>query len=256
MYSVHKFMRLNHKTAIITGAANGIGSAISKAFAEEGAWVLLVDLDAEGGEAVVAELRGAGGSAEFLCGDVSDPETANAAAERALRSRGRLDILCNNAAFLSSSFHGVLDSSEEEWKRSVDVTLMGTHYFTRAVLPTMVDQRAGSIINVASIQGMVGCMTSVAYTSMKSALLGYTRSAAFDYGPHNIRVNALCPGAIQTRIAPEPGGPHHKWQCENTMLGRVGQAREVGLSALFLASDDSSYVTGVTLPVDGGWTAR
>jgi NAD(P)-dependent dehydrogenase (short-subunit alcohol dehydrogenase family) len=255
MYSIQKSMRLNQKTAIITPAANGIGSAISKTFAEEGAWVLLVDVDAEGGGAVIAELRAAGGNAEFPCGDVSDPEMANAAAERALRSRGRLDILCNNVAFRSRSFHGVPDSSEEEWKRSVDVTLMGTHYFTRAVLPTMLDQRAGSIITVASIQGMVGCMTSVAYASMKSALLGYTRSAAFDYGRHNIRANALCPGAIQTRIAPEPGSPRYKWQCESTMLGRVVQAREVGLSALFLASDDSSY-TGVTLPVDGGWTAR
>lgn len=256
MYSYQKLMRLKEKVAIVTGAANGIGSAISSLFAEEGAWVLLVDIDAERGGATISEIRDRGGSAEFLCGDVSDSKLANTAAELALRSRNRLDILCNNAAYLSSSFHGVLDSSEEEWKRSIEITLMGAQYFTRAALPAMLDRRAGSIINVASIQGMVGCMTSVAYTSVKAALLGYTRSAAYDYGPHNIRVNALCPGAIQTRIAPEPGSQHYKWQCDNTMLGRVGQPREVALSALFLASDDSSYVTGAVLPVDGGWTAK
>jgi NAD(P)-dependent dehydrogenase (short-subunit alcohol dehydrogenase family) len=133
---------------------------------------------------------------------------------------------------------------------------MGTHYFTREVLPYMIRQHAGSIVNVVSIQALVGCMTSVAYTSTKAALLGYTLSAAYDYGPHNIRVNSLCPGPIQTRISPAPGDPQYKWQCEQTMLARVGQPKEVAYAAVFLASDEASYITGVTLPVDGGWTAK
>ena len=120
----------------------------------------------------------------------------------------------------------------------------------------MIAQNAGSIVNIVSIQAMVGCPTSVAYTTTKAGLLGYTLSAAYDYGPHNVRVNALCPGAIQTRISPKPGEPHYEWQRQQTVLGRVGTPREVATAALFLASDESSYVTGAVIPVDGGWTAK
>jgi NAD(P)-dependent dehydrogenase (short-subunit alcohol dehydrogenase family) len=134
--------------------------------------------------------------------------------------------------------------------------VLGTNHCTRAVLPYMLQQRAGSIINIVSIQAMVGCPTSVAYTAAKSALLGFTLSAAYDYGPHNVRVNALCPGPIQTRISPKAGDPHYQWQCDQTLLGRVGQPSEVAWAAVFLASDESSYITGANLPVDGGWTAK
>jgi NAD(P)-dependent dehydrogenase (short-subunit alcohol dehydrogenase family) len=120
----------------------------------------------------------------------------------------------------------------------------------------MLARKNGSIVNVVSIQAMVGCMTSVSYTSIKAALLGYTLSAAYDYGPQNIRVNSLCPGPIQTRISPRPGESHYEWQRSQTMLGRVGYPKEVAYAATFLASDEASYITGVTLPVDGGWTAK
>jgi NAD(P)-dependent dehydrogenase (short-subunit alcohol dehydrogenase family) len=132
---------------------------------------------------------------------------------------------------------------------------MGTHYFTKAVLPFMLGQKHGSIVNVVSIQGMQGMMSSAAYTATKAALLGYTMSISYDYGPHNIRVNSLCPGPIQTRISAKNDDPHYQWQCDQTTLNRVGQPKEVAWAALFLASDESSYVTGVTLPVDGGWTS-
>lgn len=133
---------------------------------------------------------------------------------------------------------------------------MGTHYFTKATLPCMMEQRNGSIVNIVSIQAMAGMMTSVPYTAKKGAPLGYTLSAAYDYGPRNIRVNSLCPGAIQTRISAKPGDPHSQWLCDGTVLGSVGYPREVAYAALFLASDEASYVTGVTLPVDGGWTSK
>ena len=133
---------------------------------------------------------------------------------------------------------------------------MGTHYFTKETLPYMVRQKKGSIVNVVSIQALAGMMTSVAYTATKAALLGYTLSAAYDYGPHNVRVNSLCPGPIQTRISPKPGEPHYKWKCDNTVLGRAGYPEEVAWAALFLASEEASYVTGVILPVDGGWTSK
>ncbi len=153
-------------------------------------------------------------------------------------------------------FHAVLESTEQEWNRCIQVTLMGTHYFTRESLPSMIAQKRGSIVNIASVQAIAACMTSVSYTATKAALLGYTLSAAYDYGPHNVRVNSICPGPIQTRISPKPGEPHYKWQCEQTMLGRVGYPQELAYAALFLASDEASFITGVTLPVDGGWAAK
>ncbi len=247
--------RLKDKIAIVTGGANGIGRAISELFAEEGAWVLVVDIEDQPGDETVRGICAKGGQAEFCHADVSRREDVARAVEMAAARDGRIDILCNNAAYLSDDFHALLESTDDEWRRCIDVALMGTHYFTQATLPYMIARKKGSIVNVVSIQAMEGMMTSAAYTATKAALLGYTMSAAYDYGPQNIRVNSLCPGPIQTRIGADPGGVHYKWQCDQTTLCRVGYPREVAWAALFLASDEASYVTGVTLPVDGGWTA-
>jgi NAD(P)-dependent dehydrogenase (short-subunit alcohol dehydrogenase family) len=246
--------RLKEKVAIVTGGANGIGKAISELFAEEGAWVLVVDIEDDAGLATVRGIQERGGAAEFCQADVSKKADVARAVEAAGRN-GRIDVLCNNAAYLGD-FHDILESTDDEWSKCINVALLGTHYFTKATLPYMIRERKGSIVNVVSIQALAGMMTSVAYTATKSALLGYTLSAAYDYGPHNVRVNSLCPGAIQTRISAKPGDPHYKWQCDNTVLGRVGYPREIAWAALFLASDEASYVTGVTLPVDGGWTSK
>lgn len=248
-------MRLKDKVAIVTGAAHGIGRAIAELYAEEGAAVLIADLDAAAGGELAEAVRARGGRAEFWQTDVASRQAVAEAVEIAARWTGRIDVLCNNAAYLGE-FHDVLEASDEEWDRCLRVQLLGTNNCTRAVLPYMLTQQAGSIVNVVSIQAMVGCPTSVAYTAAKAGLLGFTLSAAYDYGKHNIRVNSLCPGPIQTRISPQPGDAQYEWQCAQTMLGRVGQPREVARAALFLASDESSYVTGATLPVDGGWTAR
>ncbi len=246
--------RLNEKVAIVTGGANGIGRAICELFAEEGAFVVVTDIEPSAGMEAVTAIRSRGGKAEFAETDVTKADHVRRATEVAAAYNGRIDIVCNNAAYLSPDFHAALESTDEEWRRSLDITLLGAHRVTQAALPYMLAQGAGSIINVASIQAMEGMMTSVAYTAAKAALLGYTMSLAYDYGPRNIRVNSLCPGPIQTRISAPAGSIHHKWQCDQTTLGRTGTPREVAWAALFLASDESSFVTGVTLPVDGGWT--
>jgi NAD(P)-dependent dehydrogenase (short-subunit alcohol dehydrogenase family) len=247
--------RLKEKVAIVTGGANGIGRAICERFAAEGGWVLVVDIEEEAGKSVADAICANGGRADFCRGDVSQQKDVQRAVETAAAHNGRIDILCNNAAYLSPDFHAALESTDEEWRKCIDVALLGTHYFTKTVLPFMIAQKSGSVVNVVSIQAMEGMMTSVAYTATKAALLGYTMSICYDYGLDNIRINSLCPGPIQTRIAEGPDDPHYQWQCDQTTLGRVGYPEEVAWAALFLASDESSYVTGITLPVDGGWTA-
>ena len=248
-------MRLTGKMAIVTGAAHGIGKAIAELFAEEGASVLLADIDDSAGEATAAAMRERGGQADFLHTDVTDEKQVAAAVRHAAdMAGGRIDVLCNNAAYLAP-WHDVISAPREEWDKCFQSALVGSAHFLREVLPLMIQQKSGSIVNIASIQGIVGARGSAAYTSMKHALIGLTRSAAYDYAPHNIRVNAVCPGAITTRISPPPGSDLYKLQISKTPLGRIGQPREVAYAALFLVSDEASYITGAVLPVDGGWTA-
>lgn len=247
--------RLANKVSIVTGAAHGIGRAIAEAFAAEGAQVVLADIDSAEGESVAAAIREQGLAAIFIRCDVTDTSEVAECVRRAIEWKGPAEILCNNAAYLGD-FHGALDATDEEWERCIQVALLGTHRFTQAVLPSMIERKQGSIVNIASVQALAGCPASVAYTATKSAILGFTLSAAYDYGPRNIRVNAICPGPIQTRISPKPGDPAYVWQCEQTMLRRVGYPKEIAAAAVFLASEESSYITGAALPVDGGWSAK
>ena len=246
--------RLKNKIAIVSGAASGIGQAISQVFAEEGAWVLVTDIDANGGEKTVAEIRENGGQAEFCRVDIGSETEILRAVKIASDKFGRVDVLCNNAAYIGK-WHDVLNATDEEWNGCLNSTLLGTQRFTRAVLPWMIPQKSGSIIVTSSIQGMVACPNSASYTTVKAGLIGFARSVACDYGKYNIRANVISPGPIKVGYSPEPGHPIHTYQINNTFLARVGVPREVGYAALFLASEESSFITGAVLPVDGGWTA-
>jgi NAD(P)-dependent dehydrogenase (short-subunit alcohol dehydrogenase family) len=241
---------LNGKVAVVTGAAHGIGRAIAEVLGEARATVVLVDVDQDAGASAAAKINGA----TFARADVSSSDEVTRVVNDVAIRFGRIDVLCNNAAYLGS-FHAAAEATADEWDRCINVSLLGTRNFTRDVLPYMIRQGGGSIINVSSVQGLVAGRDSAAYTSVKHALIGLTRSVAYDYGKHNVRANAICPGAITTRISPQPGTELHQRQISKTMLGRIGQPREVAYAALFLASDESAYVTGAVLPVDGGWTA-
>jgi NAD(P)-dependent dehydrogenase (short-subunit alcohol dehydrogenase family) len=247
-------LRLEYKVAIVTGASHGIGRAIAELFAEQGAWVLVADLDREAGEAVVSAIRERGEQAQFAQTDVSSSDEVERAVGIAAQKSGRIDVLVNNAAHLGD-WLDVRDATLEQWDHSYSVTLKGAVHFTRAVLPWMIPHKSGSIVNIASMLGLVAGRSSAVYTSMKHALVGLTRSTALDFGEHNIRANAICPGPIRTRISPAIGSEMHQRQITKTMLARTGEPHEVAWAALFLAADESSFVTGITLPVDGGWTA-
>ncbi|HZV34616.1 MAG TPA: SDR family oxidoreductase [Verrucomicrobiae bacterium] len=246
--------RLRNKIAIVTGGAHGIGQAIAIAFAQEGATVFIADLDAKAGREAAAKICEEGGNAVFVQCDVSKISEVRQVVKRAAKN-GRIDILCNNAAYIAKTWHAAGDAPGPEWKKCFDVSLLGTQHFTQAVLPIMLKAGAGSIINIASVQGLVAGRNSAAYTTVKHGLIGFTRSVACDYGARNVRCNAICPGAIKTRISPADGSELYQRQISKTFLGRVGEPREVAAAAVFLASDESSYITGAVLAVDGGWTA-
>lgn len=246
--------RLTNKVAIVSGAANGIGRAIAETFAREGAWVLVTDLDGEGAAKVAAHIMAEGGQADSERVDIRVPSEIERAIKKVTDKFCRVDVLVNNAAYIGK-WHDVVNATDEEWAGCLQGTILGTQNFTRGVLPWMIRQRGGSIIITSSIQGMVACPNSISYTTVKAGLIGFARSAACDYGKDNIRVNVISPGPIRVGYSPKPGEPAHTYQINNTFLRRTGETQEVANAALFLACDESSYVTGAVLPVDGGWTA-
>ncbi|MDB6026642.1 MAG: putative short chain dehydrogenase [Verrucomicrobiales bacterium] len=246
--------RLENKIAIVSGAANGIGRAVAEVFAEEGAWVLVTDMDGATAEKVAAEICSKGGKAASARVDIRNAEEIQNAVKIVSDQFGRVDVLVNNAAYIGQ-WHDVLNATDEEWSGCLQGTLLGTQRFTKSVLPWMIPQNRGSIIITSSIQGLVACPNSVSYTTVKAGLIGFARSAACDYGKNNIRVNVIAPGPIRVGYSPKPGEPGHTYQIKNTFLGRTGETRDVGYAALFLASEESSFITGTVLPVDGGWTA-
>jgi NAD(P)-dependent dehydrogenase (short-subunit alcohol dehydrogenase family) len=249
--------RLEGKVALVTGAASGIGAACALRFAREGAVLAGFDLN-EPGPGDWKEAAEVAGDALFETGDVRSAERIGAFVDTVRRRFGRVDVLVNSAGVGAGGYVHMLDPAE--WDRVVDVNLKGTFLFCRAVLPLMIEQADGSIVNLASVEGLEGMELTSAYNASKGGVVLLTRNMAIDYGRKGIRVNCICPGFIETPLLeqvlgnPEMAAIQEKVR-EAHMLGRFGQPEEVAGAALFLAGDEASFVTGHSLVVDGGFTA-
>jgi NAD(P)-dependent dehydrogenase (short-subunit alcohol dehydrogenase family) len=253
--------RLQGKVAIVTGAAMGLGEAIARRFAQEGARVAGVDVKREPLEALAKELQDAGAEVIALTGDVAKAEDGLRVAQEVERRWGGIDILVNNAGVLPSR-ETILATSEADWDETMRVNVKGVFLTSKAVIPVMLKKGAGSVINMSSITGLVGLPVRPAYSASKGAVAILTKQMAEDFGPKGIRVNAICPSFVITNInramfdkMQAEGAP---WQRLLDMhpLRHLGEPIDVANAALFLASDEACWITGITLPVDGGYTAR
>ncbi|MBV5294279.1 MAG: glucose 1-dehydrogenase [Curvibacter lanceolatus] len=248
--------RVQDKVILVTGGAMGMGQSHSELLASQGAWVFVADVNQTQGQSTVDGIRKNGGKADFLKLDVTQEADWNAAVNQIVERAGRLDVLVNNAGILI--LKPVQDTSNQEWDRIFDVNVRSVFIGTRAAIPVMQKQGGGTIVNISSIYGLVGAPGASAYEASKGAVRLFTKSCAVDLAPFNIRVNSVHPGVIETQmtkallndpaVRPLLLGP--------TLLKRPAQPIEVSQAVLFLASDESSFVHGAELVVDGGYTAN
>ena len=256
-------MRLKDKVALVTGGGSGIGHATAVLFAAKGAKVVVSDLNEANALETVAEIKNGGGDATALAGDVSKNTDAEAMVKGTVETYGTLDIVVNCAGVVAGKALPAGASPEEVWDRVMDVNLKGTYLVTWHAVRAMEQSGGGSIINIASINGLVGYPIGLgggfdAYVPSKGGVVQFTKNLAIEYGKKNIRVNCICPGHIDTNLIREfiqqPG--RREWLEQRYPMGRIGRPEEVAYAALFLASDESSFVTGAPLIVDGGYTAQ
>jgi meso-butanediol dehydrogenase/(S,S)-butanediol dehydrogenase/diacetyl reductase len=250
--------KLDGQVAIVTAGGSGIGAASAVRFAQEGAAVIVADLSGKRAEAVTAQITAAGGKATMIKMDVADPDGIQATIRLALDTYGRLDVMFNNAGL--GELARLEDTSLEGWNRTLAVTLTGTFLGMKYCLPIMRRQAKGAIVNTASVSGLGGDYGMSAYNAAKAGVINLSRSAAIENAQYNIRVNCVCPGAINTRAAQLLGGDRadefRRLQGEAHPLGRMGEPEEIANTVLFLASDEASFITGQALAVDGGVTAH
>ncbi len=261
------------RVAVVTGGASGIGRAIAQRFAVEGAKVAVADLNADGAESVAAEIQRAGGEALAVRVDVSDSGQVDGLFQRVLAKWGTVDVLSNNAGIgdLSPELRAQLEQSamsllsgqrrslgvisrmsDAEWRRMVEVHLFGTFYCTRAALRVMEEKGRGVIVNMASVAGLQGIPGLAHYSAAKAGIIGFTKAIAVEAGPGNIRVNAIAPGLIDTPMTADMQPTTRQMVLMRTPLGRSAAPEEVAAVALFLASDEASFVTGQVLSPNGG----
>ncbi|MBW2057081.1 MAG: SDR family oxidoreductase [Deltaproteobacteria bacterium] len=249
-------MRLNRRVAVITGGTSGIGRAMALLFAQEGARVAVTGRNEERGRKVVSEIEQAGGSAIFVKSDVRFAEECRRAVEETVNAFESIDILCNNAGVYYRN--SVVDCTEEEWDLQVDIMLKGTFLMSKYTLPLMIEKGSGVIINISSACGLVGEDKGAAYCAAKGGVITLTKTMAKDHGHQGVRVNCICPGDTETPMLFEDAKLRGvTWESylkdsSSRPLGRIGQPEDVAKTALFLASDDSSFMSGAVIKLDGG----
>jgi len=246
-------MRLQNKTAIITGGASGIGLACARLFAQEGARVAIFGRRQDRFDQAQKEI---GSAVLAVQGDITQEQDTERLVKTAIRQLGKVDILVNNAGiFAPSPLH---ETEDAVWDQTFAINIRGVFQLTRKILPLMIAQGTGSIIHISSILGMIAVPGTAAYNASKGALNQFSKSIAVEYGGQGIRSNSICPGMIETEMTEELRSDQDLMQefLKGYPLGRFGKPEEVAQACLFLASDESSFITGTTLPIDGGYTAR
>ena len=250
--------RLDGKVALITGGASGMGMVASRLFASEGAKVVLTDVADPAGDEVAAAIRADGGDATYVHADVSLEDDARAMVDATMSAHGSLTILYNNAGVMLGDDGSVHSTDESIWDTTLAINVKGVAHGCKYGIPAMIESGGGAIVNVASFVAWMGAATSqTAYTASKGAVLAMTREIAVEYARQGVRCNALCPGPIDTPLLAEllSDPARRQRRFVHIPMGRLGQAEELARAALFLASDDSSFMTGASLIVDGGITA-
>lgn len=246
--------KLPGRTAFVTGAGSGMGRAIAKLFAAEGANVVAVDIKAESAEATVAAITSAGGAAIAAAADVRDRSEVDRAVQAGLDAFGGYTTLINNAGIFDNQAP-LLETDDALWERVIGINLLSAYTVTKAVLPHIIDAGGGTVVSTASVAAFLAGSGGAAYTTSKHGILGFTRQLALDYASKNVRANAICPGAIDTGLT------RPFWEADPASLelysavpaGRVGDADDIAKLALFLASDDSSFIYGQGIVIDGGF---
>lgn len=251
-------MRLEGKVAVVTGAGSGMGEAIALLYAKEGAKVIVADMNEETAQAVTKKITEAGGEATTVVANVTSEDDVNKMIDTAVEKYGTLDILVNNAGVMDN-FVPAAEVTDDLWDRVIAINTTGVMRATRKALSIFLEKKSGVIINNASIGGLQGSRAGLSYTASKHAVIGMTKNVAFQYLTEGIRCNAIAPGGIETNIGTTMSEPN-EFGMGKAMSGagfnaRVGQSDEIATIALFLASDEASYVNGQTIAADGGWTA-
>jgi NAD(P)-dependent dehydrogenase (short-subunit alcohol dehydrogenase family) len=253
-------MRLKDKVCIITGGASGMGKVASQLFAKEGAKVIATDIQESAGRETVDAIKAQGGQARFVRADVSQEKDCERMVAEAVRAFGGVDVLYNNAGIFPQDDHSVIDTAEEVWRKVLAINLQGVASSCKYAIPEMIKRGKGSVINIASFVALVGCsVPQDAYTASKGAVIALTKSLAVQFGPKQIRSNAICPGPIETPLLT-------KWLLSNPKerdkrlcripMGRFGKPEDIVYLAMYLASDESSWTNGAAIVVDGGITSN
>ena len=248
--------KLQDRITIITGGASGLGQGMAELFAAEGAKIVVADVQEEAGLALASKLGG-----DFVHCDVTDPTSVEQLIQSTVKAHGRIDILVNNAG-IDGDQATTADSSLENWRRVMDINIDGVYYGMKYVLPTMIAQKSGVILNTASTVGLNAMGAIPAYSASKAGVIHLSKAVAIENAMHNIRVNTICPSVVETPLlkhfiesTPDPEGARRGFASLNPMPGMV-TVDAVAKAALFLVSDDSAFITAVALPIDGGYTAR